>query len=125
MEDFETRSSLGIGNGVVLAKFRRLESGMEDFETRSSLGIGNGVVLAKFRRLESEIEEFKLSSRLGIGIGGVRAKFEAWKRKCRSSSKVRGFQSEMEEFEPSFEALESGMEEFERSSRLGIGNEGV
>ena len=50
---------------------------MEDFETRSSFRIGDGEVLAKFRRLESGIEVFKLSSRIGIGIRGVRAKFEA------------------------------------------------
>ena len=45
---------------------------------------------------------------LGIGNGGVRAKFEACNQKWRSSSQVRG--------------LESEMEEFELSSRLGIGN---
>ena len=36
---------------------------------------------------------------------------DAWDREWKSSSKVRG--------------LESGMEEFEPSSNLGIGNEGV
>ena len=75
-----------------------------------------------------------------------------WNREWRSSRKVRGLESEMEEFEPSsdswnrkwrsssqvltlgignggvrvkFRGLESGMEEFEPSSRLGIGNGGV
>ena len=38
-------------------------------------------------------------------------KFEAWNRKCRSSNQVR--------------CLESEMEEFELSSKLGIGNGGV
>ena len=47
----------------------------------------------------------------GIGNGGVLAKFEAWNREWRSSSQVRSLESEMEEFEP--------------SSRLGIGNGGV
>ena len=41
---------------------------------------------------------------LGIRNGGVRVKFEAWIRKWRSSSQVRGLESEMEEFEPSSEA---------------------
>ena len=41
---------------------------------------------------------------LGVGIGGVRAQFEACRRDCRSSSPVR--------------CLESGLEEFEPSSRL-------
>ena len=39
------------------------------------LGIVNGGVRAKFRRLESEMEEFEPILRLGIGNGGVRAKF--------------------------------------------------
>ena len=56
----------------------------------------------------------------------------------KSSSKVRGLESGMEEFEPSSDAwnrkwksssivrrLESGMEEFEPSSKLRIGNGGV
>ena len=72
---------------------------------------------------------------LGIRNGRVRAKFDAWNRKLRSSSLVRGLESGMEEFEPISEAwnrnwsslsivrcLESGMEEFETSSMLGIGN---
>ena len=37
-------SRLGIGYGVVRAKFRNLESGMEEFERISRLGIGNGGV---------------------------------------------------------------------------------
>ena len=88
MEEFEESSKLGIGNGEVRAKFRRLESGMEKFETRSKFGIGNGGVRAKFRRLESGMEEFEESSMLRIGNGGVRAKFEAWNRKWRRSSQV-------------------------------------
>ena len=44
---------------------------MEEFEPSSMLGIGNGGIRAKFRRLESEKEEFETSSRLGIGNGGV------------------------------------------------------
>ena len=53
---------------------------MEEFELSSKLGNGNGAVLAKFRRLESGMDEFEPSSRLGIGNGGVRVKFEAWNR---------------------------------------------
>ena len=41
MEEFEPRSKLGIGNGGVRAKSRRLKSGIEEFETSSRLGIGN------------------------------------------------------------------------------------
>ena len=48
---------------------------------------------------------------LGIRNRRVRAKFEALNREWRSSSQVRG--------------LESGMEEFETSSKLEIGNGGV
>ena len=44
------------------------------------------------------MEEFELSS-------------DAWDRECKSSSQVRG--------------LETGMEEFEACSKLGIGNGGV
>ena len=68
---------------------------MEEFETSSKLGIGNGGVRAKFRYLESEKEEFETSSKLGIGNGGVLAKFEAWNRKLKSSSKVRCLESGM------------------------------
>ena len=76
---------------------------------------------------------------------------DAWNRERKSSSQVRGLESEMEEFElrptlrfgngrvrAKFEAwnrewsssiqvrgLESEMEEFEPSSRLGIGYGGV
>ena len=66
----------------------RLESGMEEFETCSRLGIGNGGVRAMFeacnrklkssskvRGLESGMEEFEQSSKLGIGNGSVRGKF--------------------------------------------------
>ena len=51
---------------------------MEEFEESSKLGIGNGGVGEKFRRLESGMEEFEPSSKLRIGNGGVRSKFEAW-----------------------------------------------
>ena len=44
---------------------------MEEFEPSSKLGIGNGGVWDKFRRLESEMEGFEPSSRLGIGNGEV------------------------------------------------------
>ena len=54
---------------------------MEEFEARLKLGIGNGGVRAKFRRLKSGMEEFEESSMLRIGNGGVRDKFEAWNRK--------------------------------------------
>ena len=75
------------------------------------------------------MDEFEQSSKLVIGNGGVRAKFEAWNRKCRSSSKVPGLESEMEEFEQSSDTwnrewksssqvrgMESGIEEFEPNS---------
>ena len=89
--------------------------------------------------MESEIDEFEPSSRIGIGNEGVRVKF-------------RRLESEMEEFDTSYEAwnpewrslsqvwtlgignggvrhklrcLESGIEELGTSSRLGIGNGGV
>ena len=48
---------------------------MEEFDTSSMLGIGNGGVRAKFRHLDSEMEEFELSLMLEIGYGGVLAKF--------------------------------------------------
>ena len=38
---------------------------------------------------------------LGVGIVGVRAEFEACRRDCRSSSPVRGLESGLEQFEPS------------------------
>ena len=41
MEEFEPSSKLGIGNGGVRDKFRRLELEMKEFETISKLGIGN------------------------------------------------------------------------------------
>ena len=44
MEEFESSSKLGIGNGVVPAKFRYVESGMAEFEPSSKRGIGNGGV---------------------------------------------------------------------------------
>ena len=49
---------------------------------------------------------------------------DTWNRAWKSSSQVRGLESEMKEFEP-IRGLESEMEEFEPSSRLGIGNGGV
>ena len=76
MEEFETSSKHGIGNGGVRANFRLLKSGMEErakFEARNrkwrrssqvpTLGIG--------------MQEFEASSKLGIGNGGVRAKFRS------------------------------------------------
>ena len=71
------------------------------------------------------MKEFEPSSGLGIGNGGVRAKFETWNRERRSLSKVRSFESEMEEFKRSSEAWNREFEEFEPSSRLGIGYGGV
>ena len=49
---------------------------------------------------------------------------DTWNREWKSSSQVRGLESEMEEFEPS-SMLESEMEKFEQSSMLGNGNGGV
>ena len=49
------------------------------------------------------MEEFEPSSMLGIGNGGVQAKFEAWNREWKSSSQVRGLESEKEEFETSYD----------------------
>ena len=92
MEVFESSSRLGIGNGGVRAKSRRLESGMEEFESNSRFGIGNGRFRAKFRILESGMEKFESSSRLLIGNGGVRVQVEALNRKLnrklRSSSQL-------------------------------------
>ena len=48
MEEFETSSMFGIGNGGVSAKFRSVELGMEDFERSSMLVFGNGGVRTKF-----------------------------------------------------------------------------
>ena len=74
---------------------------MEEFESSSRLGIRNGIVQAKFRRFESE---WKSSSRV-LGFESEMEEFEsnsgAWNREWKSSSQVRGFESEMEEFEPS------------------------
>ena len=63
---------------------------------------------------------------------------DAWNRERKSSSEVRGLESETEEIEPSFDALnrerkssrqvrslELGMEEFEPSLMLRIGYGGV
>ena len=65
-------------------------------------------------------------------------KFETWNRECMCSNQVRCLESEMEEFETSsklgignvgvrvkFRCLETVMEVFNPSSRLGIGNVGV
>ena len=62
---------LGIGNGGVRAKFRRLESGMEEFET----------VLC----FKSEMKEFESSS-------------DAWDQEWKRSSKVGGLELGMDEF---------------------------
>ena len=64
--------------------------------------------------------------------------FKAWNLKKRSSSQVRGLESEMEEFKPSSDAwnrewksssevrgLESGIKKFESIPKLGIENGGV
>ena len=63
---------------------------MDEFEPSSMFGIGNGDVRAKLRRLESGMEELESNS-------------DTWNREWRSSSLVRGLESEMEEFEPSLE----------------------
>ena len=68
----------------------------------------------------------------------MEASSDAWNRGWKSSSQVRSLESGMEKFEPSsrlgignggvrdkFRRLESGKEVFEISSRLGIGNGGV
>ena len=82
-------------------------------------------------RLESEMNEFESNS----DVWNREWKFEAWNWECRSSIHVRYLKSELEEFEPSsklgignggvrvtFRCLESGMVAFNPSSRLGIGN---
>ena len=51
------------------------------------------------------------SLKLEIGNVGVQTKFVTWNQKWRSSNSVRSLESEMEDFEP--------------SSKLGIGNGGV
>ena len=62
------------------------------------------------------MEEFESSSEawnrglskvptLRIGNGRVRAKFEAWSQEWRSSSQVRGLESEMQVFEPSSDVV--------------------
>ena len=80
------------------------------------LGIGNGGVRAKFRRLESEKEEFETSSRLGIGNGGVRAKFEAWNPKWRSSIQITTLGIGNGGVPPNVRSLESEIETLEVSS---------
>ena len=57
MEEFESNSQLGIGNGIVRAKFK-----VWNRVWRSS---------SKVRVLESEMEVFETSSKLEIGNGGV------------------------------------------------------
>ena len=74
MEEFEPNSTLGIGNGGVLARFEAWNR-----EWRSS---------SQVRFLKSEMEEFEPSC-------------EAWNWKFKSSRQVRGLESEMEEFDPS------------------------
>ena len=85
------------------------------------LGIGNGGVRAKFRRLETEKEEFQTSLRLGIGNGGVRAKFEAWNPKWRSSIPIitlgigdGGFRQNMRSLESEIETLELSSKSWNR-----------
>ena len=64
MEEFESSSMLGIGNGGVRTKFQNLELGMVEFEPSSKLGIGNEGIWSQVPTLE-------------IGNGRVRGKFEA------------------------------------------------
>ena len=122
MEEFETSSRLGFGNGGVRAKFEDWNPKWRSSIQIITLGIGNGGVRANVRSLESEIEPLKLSS-------------EAWKRDLKSSRQILGLELEMQEFEPSSDtwnrkrkssrhvrSLELVMEEFEPSSKLGIGN---
>ena len=101
---------LGIGNGGVRNKFE-----VWNRERSSSqipkLGNGNGGVRVKFEAWNRKWRSSSQVPTLGIGNGRVRAKFNAWNREWRCLSAVRGLESEMEEFEP--------------SSKLGIGNRGV
>ena len=60
MQEFEPSSRIGIGNGGVQAKFRRLESGMVEFEPSSE---------AWNRKCRSS----SLVPKHGSGNGGVRA----------------------------------------------------
>ena len=76
-----------------------------------------------FRRLESGMEEFKPSSRLEIGNGGVRAKFNARNRKWRISIQTKTLGNGNAGVRAKFRSSESGMEEFEPSSRLESGME--
>ena len=58
------------------------------------------------------------SSRLGIGNVGVQTKFVAWNRKWRSSKPIPTLRIG----NGGVRGLQSGLEEFEPSSRLGFGN---
>ena len=80
MEEFQTSSMFGIGNGGVRAQFRRLESEMNEFESNSDVWNREWKFedwnrecrsLNQVRCLESEMEEFEPISKLGIGNGGV------------------------------------------------------
>ena len=84
---------------------------MEEFESNSRVGIGNVGVRAKFEYWNRKWRSLKQVLTFGIGNGGVRTKFDAYNQEWRSLSQVL--------------CLESEMEEFEQSSRLGIGNGGV
>ena len=84
------------------------------------LGIGNGGVRAKFRRLESEKEEFEIISRLGIGNGGVRAQFEAWNPKWRSSIQIITLGIGNGAVQANVRSLESVIEPLELSSEAWI-----
>ena len=53
---------LGIGNGIVRAKFEAWNQECRSSIQIKTLGIGNGGVRANVRCLESEIEVFKLNS---------------------------------------------------------------
>ena len=88
MEDFELNSRLGIGNGEVRFKFRRLESGMEEFEPCSDVWNREWKSSSQVRCLEWKWRRSSQVPTLGIGNGIVRAKFEAWNRKWRISSQI-------------------------------------
>ena len=101
MEEFEPSSDAWNREWKSSRRVRGLESGMEEFEPRSGLGIGNGVVRAKFEVWNRKWRSSSQVPTLEIGNGRVRAKFEAWNREWRSLRQVHGLESGMEEFEPS------------------------
>ena len=78
---------------------------MEEFESGSSLEIGNGGVRAKFEGWYLKRRSLSKVPTLGMGNGRVRTEFEAWNQEWRSSSRVHGLESEMKVFEPSSDAV--------------------